>query len=155
MDKARGDLVGKTSGWRPGSASANAGLLINFDGKLEFIEDQSVIAVTESRVSDEGPDKVYTILILAKDGPAPEACHFQAVKVTGLYDSYVDTHYIGLPSHLQVSRAGESLDRQLLVHVVISTRSGTGLAEEFFENAVQPLLAILGVRQSILCVLQC
>ena len=148
MDASRGNTVGKASGWRRGSPAGNDGLLVYFDGRLKFIEDECVIAVTESqRVADQGPDKVYTILTVEReeDTSAVSDRFFEALDVTGLFELYVNNYYVGLPGHLKVSGAArETLGRK--IHVVISSRSGTGLAENFFEKTIRPLLARLEVR---------
>ena len=48
-----------------------------------------------------------------------------------------------MPLHLQASKIGDAK-----IHVVISVRSGLCLAEAFFDNAVQPLLIELGLRDA-------
>ena len=68
----------------------------------------------------------------------------QSQDATGLPAGFLKAHLIEeVPPHLQVSRIGDSN-----IHVVISIRSGLCLAETFFDNAIQPLLTELGLRDA-------
>ena len=142
--------LGIVQGRRTGYLDPGEGLLIRYDARLELIEDQCVIAVVENERfsrATEDYDKVYSVLIVKTDEYTEGKYHFESLEVTHLFDSYIRTYsFVELPPHLQVTQAGNSVSTE--IHVVISTRSGTGLAEDFFSKVVQPLLATLGLDGS-------
>lgn len=118
-------------------------LLIKYDDRHEFIEDQSIIAVTDKTLSTGSHnerDHARSILVVKADDTSTSACRFEAIEATGLPTSLEEHHFCdSLPPHLQSS----ALADQKNIHVVISSRSGTGLAEAFFEDVVRPFLSAL------------
>lgn len=118
-------------------------LLIKHDQGIEIIEDQCIIAITNRIPLDPSRDsRERSILIVKTDETTGSGSCFEAVEATGLPASLEEWHGIDtLPPHLRQT----SFQDQLNIHVVISTRSGTGLGEVFFKDVVHPCLAALGL----------
>ena len=114
-------------------------LLIKYDDRTEIIEDQCIIAITgrtPPRPSQDSRER--SILVVKADEASKSGSYFEAVDATRLPATFEECHGIDmLPPHLRST--------QINLHVIISTRSGTGLGEVFFEDVVYPCLAALGL----------
>ncbi|KAL9135436.1 MAG: hypothetical protein Q9175_003378 [Cornicularia normoerica] len=120
-------------------------LSIKGDSWHENILDRSVIAVIDGRKDGESVTKNQRILLLAK---LPEAHYsFEDVQVTNLPQSFIDANVIS--SHFEhlvpsgsTSKGSGSVPS---LYVVISIGSGTGEAQEFFDNVVKPAFTASGI----------
>ena len=118
-------------------------LLIKYDDRTEIIEDQCIIAITGRTPRGPSQDsRERSILVVKADESSKSGSYFEAVEATRLPASFEECHGIDmLPPHLRST----PLQTQINLHVIISTRSGTGLGEVFFEDVVYPCLAALGL----------
>lgn len=105
------------------------------DGKKEAIHEGEIILVAQLADGD------YLILTLQQgqqDGQEP--FHLSAFLASRLPQRLLDKHLLNdLPGSLR-NEASSSLD------VLISVRSGTGLAETFFNVVLKPLLTVVGLE---------
>lgn len=108
------------------------------------LKDEDIITVT--RTETNGVDAVcgYTIFSLepanASD-QAPPPFKLSTTSASNLPQSFLDKHiFQGLPAHL---------DHNVnVLHILISIRSGTGLAPQFFEEILESLIGALGLKSS-------
>ena len=118
-------------------------LLIKYDDRIEIIEDQCIIAITGKtplEPSRDSPERF--ILVVKADETSESGSCFEAVEATRLPASLEEWHGIDtLPPHLLSTPFQDQID----LHVIISTRSGTGLGDVFFKDVVKPCLAALGL----------
>ncbi|CAN8102875.1 unnamed protein product [Discula destructiva] len=85
-------------------------------------------------------DGRYLILTLRQNEPDQEdAFHLLSFLASDLPPSLLDKFLVNTLPDLLTADASSTLD------VLVSVRSGTGLAEKFLDAALQPLLAILGL----------
>ena len=121
-------------------------LNVQGDSWHESILDRSVIAVIGGKEDGECNSKNNQILLLSE---LPEASHkFEAIEVTNLPQPFIDANVI---SHyfdrLVLSRStSEGGGSGPNLHVVISTGSGTGEAQEFFDHVVKPAFTASGLQ---------
>lgn len=121
-------------------------LSIKGDSWHETILDRGVIAVIDGRKDGESGIKNHRILLLSK----LQGAHykFEDVQVTNLPQSFIDANVISphveqlVPSRSS-SKAGSSVPS---LYIVISIGSGTGEAQEFFDNVVKPAFSATGVQ---------
>ena len=121
-------------------------LFIRYSDGIEIIEDQCIIAVTDRIPPGSSRDgRERSILVVKRDPTCESGSCFEAVEATSLPASFEECHGIEtLPPHLWPTPSQDQLD----LHVIISTRSGTGLGEVFFKDVVHPCLAALGLDNS-------
>ena len=121
-------------------------LSIQGDSWYEVIHDRSVIAVINGVEEGESGTKDQQILLLSK---LPGADYkFEDVQVTNLPLSFVDAnvissrieHLIAFGSTFQANGCGPNLS------VIISVASGTGEAQDFFDNIVKPAFTASGIQ---------
>lgn len=104
-------------------------------GHKEAIHGEEIVLV--ARLTDQR----YLVLTLQQeqqDGEEP--FHLSSFLASSLPQSLLDQHLV---SDLPKSLWGEHLSR---LDVLVSVRSGTGLAEKFYHAVIQPLLAVLGLK---------
>lgn len=104
-------------------------------GQKETIHGEEIVLVAQ--LTDGG----YLVLTL-QQGPqdGEEPFHLSSFLASSLPQSLLDQYLVNdLPHSLQ-NEASLSLD------VLVSVRSGTGLAEKFFNVVLQPVLAVLGLK---------
>lgn len=106
---------------------------------LGRLKDEEIISILDSATSGQG----YSILSLgqsSEDGDEPfKLSSFFTQK---LPQDILDKHLLKrLPESLRVDGKSD-------LHVIISTRSGTGLAEPFYDAVLQPLLQLLGLKDA-------
>ena len=118
-------------------------LLIKYDDRIEIIKDQCIIAITgRTPLGPSQHSRERSILVVKADETSKSGCYFEAVEATRLPASFEECHAIDLlPPHLRSTH----FQNQINLHVIISTRSGTGLGEVFFKDVVYPCLAALGL----------
>ena len=121
-------------------------LFIRYNDGVEIIEDQCIIAVTDRIPLGSSRDsRERSILVVKADPTCESGSCFEAVEATSLPASFEECHGIEiLPPHLRPKPSQDRLD----LHVIISTRSGTGLGEVFFKDVMHPCLAVLGLENS-------
>ena len=121
-------------------------LLIRYEDRIETIQDQCIIAIITRRTPPQDPSRntsrERSILVVKADETSESGSIFEAVEATELPPSFEEWHGVDmLPPHLRST----SIQDQIDLHVIISTRSGTGLGEVFFKDVVQPCLSALGL----------
>ena len=123
-------------------------LTVEGDAWHETILDRSVIAVVDGRKDGEIGNKNQRILLLSK---LPGAHYtFEDVEATNLPRSFIDANVMSsrfrqlVPSK-GTSKGGGSVSS---LYVVISIGSGTGEAQQFFDNIVKPAFTASGVQPS-------
>ncbi|KAI9881628.1 MAG: hypothetical protein M1830_000193 [Pleopsidium flavum] len=94
-------------------------------------------------------DPYYTIFYMgtaqSPSGDRDSKFWFNSTKASGLPTAFLDKHLVpACPAHFS---PGRSQDKMLKVHVIISTLSGTGLAQAFFEDLVEPTLSAFGLSR--------
>ncbi|KAL8786326.1 MAG: hypothetical protein Q9195_008253 [Heterodermia aff. obscurata] len=115
-------------------------LLIKYNDGIEIIEDRCIIATT-GRISSRD-SRERSILIVKTDETSESGSSLEAIEATGLPPAFEEWHAIDLlPLHLRPTPSEERID----LHVIISTRSGTGLGHAFFQDVVRPCLAAFGL----------
>lgn len=121
-------------------------LSIQGDSWHETILDRSIIAIIDGREDGESGTKNQQILLLSK---VPGAHYkFEGVQVTNLPQSFIDAnvispHFEQLVPSSAISKGGMSVQS---LYVIISIGSGTGEAQEFFDNVVKPAFTASGVQ---------
>ena len=121
-------------------------LSIKGDSWHETIIDRSVIAVIDGGKDGEIGNKKQQILLLSK---LPGAHHmFENVEVTNLPQSFIDANLISPRFEYLVPSRSTSKGGGLApsLYVVISIGSGTGEAQEFFNNVVKPAFTASGIQ---------
>ena len=118
-------------------------LFIRYNHGIEIIDDQCIIAVTGSTpLAPSRDSRDRSILVVKADESCDSGSCFEAIEATALPPSFEECHGVDiLPPHLRPTPSEDQLD----LHVIISTRSGTGLGEVFFTDVVRPCLAALGL----------
>ncbi|CAF9921469.1 hypothetical protein IMSHALPRED_005179 [Imshaugia aleurites] len=139
-----GTIRGKDANF---SYDAEEGILsIKGDSWLETILDRSVIAVIDGEKGGESGTKNQQILLLSK---LPGTRYkFEDVQATDLPQSFIDANAISPHfEHLKPSRSN-SRDGGYVrsLYVIISIGSGTGEAQDFFDNVVKPAFGASGVQ---------
>ena len=125
--------------------TVEGGLSIQGDSWHEIIHNRSVIAVINGGKKGESGTKDQQILLLSK---LPGADYkFEDVQVTNLPQSFVDANVISsriehlVPSGSTFKGNGSAPS----LYVMISVASGTGEAQDFFDNIVKPTLTASGI----------
>ena len=124
--------------------------ILDIDGDLwhETVLDRSVIAVIDRRkVGDIGTNS-QQILLLSK---LPGAHYkFEDVEVSNLPQSFIDANVISPHfGHLVPARSTSKGSRSVpSLYVVVSIGSGTGEAQEFYDNVVEPAFTASGIQRS-------
>lgn len=110
------------------------------------MRDEDVITVTRAKSSEPDAPTEYTICSLAPAADAQESNSATRFKLrttasSDLPGQFLDKHlFQGLPAYLGPD--------ENVRHVLISTRSGTGLASGFFDEVLEPLLSAIGLKAS-------
>ncbi|EOO03097.1 putative diacylglycerol kinase catalytic domain-containing protein [Phaeoacremonium minimum UCRPA7] len=109
------------------------------DDALGHLKDEEIIAILDSTTEDQG----YSIFSLRQgSGDVEEPFQLSAFSAQKLPQDVLDKHRLKtLPDSLRVDGKSD-------LHVIISTRSGTGLAEPFYNSVLQPLLEVLGLKDA-------
>lgn len=121
--------------------------ILNIEGDSwhETIPNHSVIAVIDGRKDGESGAENQHILLLSK--PPGAHYNFEDVQVTNLPQPFIDANVLSplfeqlVPSK-GTSKAGGPVP---ILYVVLSIGSGTGEAQEFFNNVVEPAFTASGI----------
>jgi hypothetical protein len=100
------------------------------------LEEKDIICVTQSSASNRG----FTILSLSQGSTSPPATlpEIHEMHVTNLPQSFLAKYLLQrLPAYLRLPPED--------IYVVISTKSGTGNADAYFESIVKPVLTMVGL----------
>ena len=116
------------------------------DSWHEIIFDHGVVAVIDGDKEDGNGIKKQQILLLSR--PAGASYKFENVEVTSLPQSFVNANIISPRfRRLVPSRNSTEGDGSIpSLYVIISIGSGTGEAQEFFDNVVKPALTATGIQ---------
>lgn len=118
-------------------------------GEERILDSGNVIAVIEKgapqRSSHEDGD--YTILHMTTGQPdandQERTFSIESIQVSGLPTGFLDKYLIQeCPAPLSLAKTE---DQTVNLHIIISTRSGTGSAQAFLTNVLAPTLSALGV----------
>ena len=121
-------------------------LSVQGDSWHESILDRSIIAVIDGKEDGQCNSKNQQILLIST---LPEASYkFEAVGVTNLPKPFIDAnvishHFDRLVLSSSTSEGGGSGPS---LYVIISTGSGTGEAQEFFDHVVKPAFTASGLQ---------
>ena len=123
-------------------------LSITDDSWYETILDRSVIAVINGEEDGQSGIKNHQILLISK--PPQAGYTFENVEVTNLPQSFIDANIISPYFEQLVSSRCTSKGRGSVpsFYVIISIGSGTGEAQEYFDNVVKPALTASGLQPS-------
>ncbi|MCJ1226380.1 hypothetical protein MMC12_003030 [Toensbergia leucococca] len=110
------------------------------------VSDKQVIALIDSgyaKKDGDDADQLYFLLLV--NTIAQSDFGFRHIRLTKIPKSFLDAHYTtSHPQHLFVP---QEPDCRPNLHVVISVRSGTGLAQPFFNHVVKKTFSILGLEE--------
>jgi hypothetical protein len=120
----------------------NDGLLAWNGGQLK---DEDIITAIRTKSAEVNTVAGYTIFSLepadASEPTPPTPFKLKTTAALNLPEQFLDKHlFQGLPAHL-------NHDANVL-HVLISTLSGTGLSPQFFEDILETLLGAIGLESS-------
>jgi hypothetical protein len=119
-------------------ASYNDGLL-EWDGGQ--VKDDDIITVIRTKSAGVSAAVGYTIFSLESEPTPPTPFKLRIINAGTLAEAFLDKHlFQGLSAHL-------NSDTNVL-HVLISTLSGTGLAPQFFDDILEPLLGAIGLKST-------
>ncbi|KAL8812913.1 MAG: hypothetical protein Q9223_007175 [Gallowayella weberi] len=143
-----GTALGKEVGFR----YVDGSLILCDDGKESYIHDQDVIAVVPDLRADRKGEAQPQLILRLMWPPIPSKgtesrSVFEPLAVTNLPQKYVEKHRLmRVPKYLLVPP--NKIGSQNL-HIVVSTRSGTGEAQQFLEDILSKALAVIGVSYDI------
>ena len=113
----------------------------------EIISNRSIIAViTDYKRGEEGNESIQKILVLSSvrssipDSPLKDY-RFEEIHTTSLPQEFVDANLVS-PRIASLSNRSDSV----LLYVVVSIGSGTGQAQQYFDNVVNPAFTASGIH---------
>ena len=117
--------------------------ILKWDG--ENLEDDDIITVIRTDSPEVHAVVRYTIYSLepanASGSSPPTPFRLKTTTASKLPELFLERHiFKGLPEHLKYDATE--------LHVLISTLSGTGLAPQFFDEVLEPLLDAIGLKSS-------
>ena len=121
-------------------------LVLGWEGGEDHIHDKEVIGVIyEPRGKRKNEVQPQLILRVVTSQSAPETTKmrfsFEALPVTMLPENYLSAHLISdPPDHLFVP---PNPDGSPNLHIIVSTKSGVGEAQQYFNDVLQEALATL------------
>lgn len=121
------------------------------DGQLTWdggsLGDENIITITHID-SRQNEHVIWSLVpVDTASGAKEPPFTLQSTPATNLPSEFLSRHLLQvLPDHLDL----KSTD----IYVLISTRSGTGLALDFFNNVLQPLLKAIGLPDSAYTAIQ-
>ena len=127
-------------------------LSLKWDGGEDSVDDREVVGVIfESSNKRRNEVQPQLILRVVTSHASPEAesaksrFSFEPLPVTGLPQNYLDRHLLTRsPEHLFVT-PNEDGSRNL--HVVVSTKSGVGEAQQYFGDVLREVLAAVELNR--------
>lgn len=125
-------------------ATYRDGQLVWDGGKLG---DQDIITITSIEDRENG-QRIWSLApVDPASDPKQPPFELQTTPATSLPQDFVERHiFRALPDHLDPATHS--------IYVLVSTRSGTGLALEFFNDILRPLLRAIGLADSGYSVIQ-
>lgn len=114
----------------------------------ESISNDYIIAVTSHSTEDDRANYDQQILLVPNasestlDSPGGKR-RFEVIKATNLPQAFIDANSIS-PRITELSR---SRREPPLLYVIISSLSGTGGAQQYFEEVVKPAFASIGIQE--------
>ncbi|KAL8752485.1 MAG: hypothetical protein Q9184_005719 [Pyrenodesmia sp. 2 TL-2023] len=124
-------------------------LVLKWDGGEGHIHDKEVIGViNDRRQGRKNEVQPQLILRVVTSQSSPEVTKqkfaFEPLPVTNLPQNYLDTHLITkAPEHLYVS---PNKDGSPNLHVIVSTRSGIGEAQQYYQNVLSEALSVIDLN---------
>ncbi|MCJ1460764.1 hypothetical protein MMC28_011146 [Mycoblastus sanguinarius] len=153
-----GTIRGKDAEFTYHPGKDGGALIIQGYSWEETISNKSVIAVLDNRKKGgDSEDQSQNILLVpSASQPAPDfaetAFRFENVIATNLPQSFIDANLVSPRiSQLSSSRisppaSSRSGTAASYFYVIISTGSGTGQAQQYFDNILKPVLAASGIQ---------
>lgn len=133
----------------------NGGTLkVQGDDWAESITNKSVIAVIDHASQGEGAGNSAQQILLMSNASEPTLgssgsgadYRFEDVQASNLPQSFIDANSISSRiTRLSQSRSEPSAH---VLYVIISTLSGTGEAQQYFDSVVKPVLTACGIHES-------
>lgn len=115
----------------------------------EIISNRSVIAVIDNHKNDEESNetiqKVLTLSSVKSSNPESSLrdYRFEEIHTTSLPQEFIDANFVS-PRIASLSKRSDSE----LLYVVVSIGSGTGQAQQYFDNVIKPAFAASGIHES-------
>ena len=115
----------------------------------EIISSRSVIAVIDNhKKGEESNETIQKILTLSSvKSSNPESSlkdyRFEEIHTTSLPQDFIDANFVS-PRIASLSKRSDSE----LLYVVVSIGSGTGQAQQYFDNVVKPTFTASGIHES-------
>lgn len=125
-------------------------LILRWDGGEDQIHDREVIGViNDPRGGRENEVQPQLILRVVTSQSSPEITKlrfaFEPLPVTNLPQNYLDAHLITkAPEHLYVP---PNPDGSRNLHVIISTRSGLGEAQQYYNDVLSEALSVIDLNR--------
>lgn len=121
------------------------------EGYAESLSNSNVIGVTDHRSEDDAASHSRQILLIpnasesTQDSPGGER-KFEAIRASNLPQAFIDANSISSRiTHSSQSRSTETPAH--LLYVLVSTLSGTGGAQHYFDEVIKPAFAAIGVQE--------
>ncbi|KAL8929005.1 MAG: hypothetical protein Q9208_001448 [Pyrenodesmia sp. 3 TL-2023] len=124
-------------------------LILSWDGGEDRIHDREVIGViNDRRQGRKNEVQPQLILRVVTSQSSPEVTKprfaFEPLPVTNLPQNYLDAHLITkAPEHLYVP---PNKDGSRNLHVIVSTRSGVGEAQQYYKDVLSEALAVIDLN---------
>lgn len=124
-------------------------LVLKWDGGEDHIHDREVIGViNDRREGRKNEVQPQLILRVVTSQSSPEVTKlkfaFQPLPVMNLPQNYLDAHLIRkVPEHLYVS---PNKDGSRNLHIVVSTRSGLGEAQQYYKDVLSEALSVIDLN---------
>jgi hypothetical protein len=134
---------------RPAQKGQVANKLSYIDGVVEWdrgqLKDEDIITVTRNESSEVDTAIGYTIFSLEPADPSgttlPTLFKLNTTSAATIPEAFLDKHlFQGLPAYLDPTAN--------VLHVLISTLSGTGLSPQFFDDILEPVLGAIRLKSS-------
>lgn len=120
-------------------------LALKWDGGEDQIHDSQVVGVLqETRNKEVQPQWILRVVPLHSSPEVTKSMFaFESLRVTSLPRNYLERHMLpGAPEHLLVP---PNADGSRNLHVVVSIRSGTGQAQQYFDDVLSKALVAIGL----------
>ena len=129
----------------------NSNLILRAGESEKRIREENVIAVVDKRRSEDSTEvaeRYFVLLIATKtEDQARKEFRFESFQLKNVPGLMLDKYCISsLPPHLIIPRGpGDDTPN---IHVIISIRSGTGEAQDFFDNVIRHTFETVGLEES-------
>jgi diacylglycerol kinase family enzyme len=127
-------------------------LTISREDYAESISNNNIVGVIDRSSKDDAADRSRQILHISNasestlDSPGKE-CKLESIRATNLPQAFVDANSIS-PRINSLSPPRSDTPVHSSLFVIISTLSGTGGAQQYFDEVIKPTLAAIDIPES-------